>query len=185
MAAEILAAFSSGHSIVGPLIFDLRADFNPMISWPSTFSLISMPKVQTMTDKQLTRSFTLTVRYAETDAQGVVHHANYLIWFEEGRSELLRQQGFYYSDLEREGYFVIVAQATVDYRAPSFYEDRITVATTFKKGKGRLLEFSYRATNQDDVLVAEGRTRHLVLDAERHLVSLPDRYLQFLSGEGL
>lgn len=138
-----------------------------------------------MADRQLTRSFTLTVRYAETDAQGVVHHANYLTWFEEGRSEFLRQQGCFYSDLERDGFYVIVARAEVDYRAPSFYEDRITVAATLEKGRGRLLEFSYRATNQEGVLVAEGRTRHLVLNRERHLVSLPDRYLQLLYGGGL
>ena len=127
-----------------------------------------------------TRSFTLTVRYAETDAQGVVHHANYLTWFEEGRSEFLQQQGCFYSDMEREGLFVIVARAEVDYRAPSFYEDRITIATTLEKGKGRKLEFSYRAANQDGVVVAEGRTCHLILDAERRLVSLPSKYQQLL-----
>ena len=129
----------------------------------------------------LTRTFTLTVRYAETDAQGVVHHANYLTWFEEGRSEFLRQQGCFYSDLERDGFYVIVARAEVDYRAPSLYEDRITVATTLEKGRGRLLEFSYRATNQLGVLVAEGRTRHLVLDGRRRLVSLPDHYQQMIN----
>jgi acyl-CoA thioester hydrolase len=138
-----------------------------------------------MSEGAQTRIFALTVRYAETDAQGVAHHANYLVWFEEGRSEFLRQQGCFYSDMERDGFFVIVVQATVDYRAPSFYEDRITVATTLEKGKGRLLEFSYRATNQDGVLVAEGRTRHLIIDAERRLVTLPDRYQQLLKKEDL
>ncbi len=137
-----------------------------------------------MTEKNLTRSFTLTVRYSETDAQGVVHHANYLNWFEEGRSDFLRQQGCYYSDMERDGLFVIVAKAEVDYRAPSFFEDRITVATTMERGKGRLMVFSYQATNQDGVLVAEGRTRHLVLDAERRLVSMPKKYHQILYKEG-
>ncbi len=134
-----------------------------------------------MAGKPVTRSFSLTVRYAETDAQGVVHHANYLTWFEEGRSEFLRQQGCFYSDLERDGFFVIVARAEVDYRAPSFYEDRIDIATTLEKGRGRLLEFTYRATNQNGVLVAEGRTRHLVLDDQRRLVSLPDRYRQIIN----
>ena len=127
-----------------------------------------------------THNFTLTVRYAETDAQGVVHHANYLTWFEEGRSEFLRQQGFCYSDIEKEGFYVIVAQATVDYRAPSYYEDRITIATTLVKGGRRILEFSYVATNQDGMLVAEGRTRHLVLDRKRRLVSMPDRFRELL-----
>jgi acyl-CoA thioester hydrolase len=136
-----------------------------------------------MSEGTQTRNFTLTVRYAETDAQGVVHHANYLIWFEEGRSEFLRQQGCFYSDMERDGFFVIVAKAEVDYRAPSFYEDQITIATTLEKGKGRLLVFSYKATNQNGVLVAEGRTRHLILDAERQLVSLPVKYQQILYQE--
>jgi acyl-CoA thioester hydrolase len=138
-----------------------------------------------MADGRLTRSFTLTVRYAETDAQGVVHHANYLTWFEEGRSEFLRQQGCSYSDMERNGFFVIVVKAEVEFRAPSLYEDRITIATTLVKGRGRMLEFSYRATNQDGVLVATGLTCHVVLDAKRHMVSLPDRYLRLLSDESL
>jgi acyl-CoA thioester hydrolase len=129
-----------------------------------------------------TRNFTLTARYAETDAQGVVHHANYLTWFEEGRSEFLLQQGCNYSDMEKAGFFVIVVQATVDYKAPSFYEDRITVATTLEKGKGRMLEFSYKATNQDGVLIAEGRTKHFVLDKNRKLVSMPEKFTQLLNG---
>jgi len=133
-----------------------------------------------MPEGTTTRNFTLTVRYAETDAQGVVHHANYLTWFEEGRSEFLRQQGLCYSDMESEGFFVIVARATVDYRAPSYYEDRIKIATTLVKGGGRMLEFSYEATNQDGILVAEGRTRHLVLDKKRRLVSIPDRFRRLL-----
>lgn len=136
-----------------------------------------------MSDRTPTRNFTLTVRYAETDAQGVVHHANYLTWFEEGRSEFLRQQGCFYSDMERDGFFVIVAKATVEYRAPSFYEDRITIATTLQRGRGRLLEFSYKATNQNGVLIAEGQTRHLVLDAERRMVSVPDKYQRLINRE--
>jgi acyl-CoA thioesterase FadM len=75
---------------------------------------------------------------------------------------------------------VIVAQATVDYRAPSYYEDRITIATTLVKGGRRILEFSYMATNQDGILVAEGRTRHLVLDRKRRLVSMPGRFRELL-----
>lgn len=136
-----------------------------------------------MANQTLTHSFTLTARYAETDAQGVVHHANYLIWFEEGRSDFLRQQGCFYTDMERDGFFVIVAKVEVDYRLPSFYEDQITVVTTLEKAKGRLMVFSYRANNQEGALIAEGRTRHLVLDAERRLVSLPEKYLQILHKE--
>lgn len=123
-----------------------------------------------------TRFFTLVVRYSETDAQGVVHHANYLKWFEEGRSDFLRQQGCKYSIVEEAGFFVIVAQATVDYKAPSFFEDKITIATTLEKGKGRVLEFSYKATNQDETIVAIGRTKHVVLNRDRKLVAMPEEF---------
>lgn len=127
-----------------------------------------------------TRFFTLVVRYAETDAQGVVHHANYLKWFEEGRSDYLRQSGCYYSDIEKEGFFVIVAQATVDYRAASYYEDEITIATTLQMGSARMLQFSYQATNQDNVVVAEGYTKHFVINKDRKLASLPEKFRKVL-----
>ena len=73
------------------------------------------------------------------------------------------------------------ARATVDYRAPAYFEDRITIATTLERGGGRLLEFSYRAINQDGTLVAEGATRHLVLNRERRLVSIPDSLRRILA----
>jgi acyl-CoA thioester hydrolase len=130
----------------------------------------------------MTRSFTLTVRYSETDAQGVVHHANYLSWFEEGRSEFLRQQGCNYRDMEQDGFFVIVAHAEVSYKAPAFYEDQITIATTLEKSRGRLLQFSYRATNQDGQLIAEGVTRHMILNADRKPVSIPVEWQERMQG---
>ncbi|NLC71850.1 MAG: acyl-CoA thioesterase [Desulfuromonadaceae bacterium] len=127
------------------------------------------------------RCFTLTVRYAETDAQGVVHHANYLTWFEEGRSELLRQKGMHYSDIERAGFFVVVAHAAINYRAPAFYEDRVTVTTSLEKIHRRILEFAYRAVNQDGMLLAEGRTVHVVIGKDRRPTSLPPEWMERLS----
>jgi len=121
----------------------------------------------------MTTSFDLTVRYAETDAQGVVHHANYLVWFEEGRSDHLRQRGLCYSDMERSGFFVVVAEAQVQYKAPAFYEDRITIETTLQRARGKILEFTYRALNQTGTTLAEGRTLHVVLGADRRPTSLP------------
>jgi acyl-CoA thioester hydrolase len=125
----------------------------------------------------MTTSFDLIVRYAETDAQGVVHHANYLVWFEEGRSDHLRQRGLCYSDMERSGFFVVVAEAQVQYKAPAFYEDRITIETTLKRARGKILEFTYRALNQAGATVAEGRTLHVVLGTDRRPVSLPTAIL--------
>lgn len=131
----------------------------------------------------LSRAFTLTVRYAETDAQGVVHHANYLVWFEEGRSEFLRQLGMNYSDFERAGFFAVVAHAEVDYRAPAFFEERITVTTTLARVRNRLMEFTYRVVNQDAVLVAEGRTVHVFTGRDRRPTSLPAGWLSRFQGD--
>jgi acyl-CoA thioester hydrolase len=121
-----------------------------------------------------TRQLQLTVRYAETDAQGIVHHANYLVWFEEGRSDYLRQIDLNYTRFEKSGYFVVVADASVRYRAPAYYEDLVTIETTLEQAKGKTLKFSYRAL-RDTVLLAEGSTVHVVLGGpERRPTTLPD-----------
>jgi acyl-CoA thioester hydrolase len=125
----------------------------------------------------LSTCFELTVRYAETDAQGIVHHANYLVWFEEGRSDLLRQRGLPYTELEKAGYFVVVAGAELRYKSPAFYEDRVTVETTLLRARAKVLEFGYRALRQG-VLLAEGRTLHVVVGRDRRPVSLPQRFLE-------
>ncbi len=124
----------------------------------------------------------LTVRYAETDAQGIVHHANYLVWFEEGRSEFLRQQDFCYSDLEKAGYYVVVAEAEVRYRAPAFYEDRLIVETTLCRLRRKLLEFRYRIFGPEDRLLVEGRTLHMVLGRDRRPTGLPAEFIERLQG---
>ena len=128
----------------------------------------------------VTTTTNLIVRYKETDAQGVVHHSNYLVWFEEARSDFLRQQGLAYSNLEASGFFVVVTEVAVTYRAPAFYEDRITIETTLVKARNRLLEFSYRVYNDMGNVLVEGRTRHLVLGADRRPVSLPKPILEKL-----
>ncbi|MGE4578965.1 MAG: acyl-CoA thioesterase [Desulfuromonadales bacterium] len=126
----------------------------------------------------------LTVRYAETDAQGIVHHSNYLVWFEEGRSDFLRQRGLNYTDFEKSGYFIVVAEAQVKYKAPAYYEDEITIETTLDRFKGKVLEFSYRALNQEGRLLAEGRTVHVVIGQDRRPVALPPEMLaKATSGE--
>ena len=128
----------------------------------------------------VTTTTNLIVRYAETDAQGVVHHANYLIWFEEGRSDYLRQQGFCYSELEKAGYHVVVAEAEVRYRAAAFYEDRLVVETTLCRLRRKLLEFRYRIFGPQDRLLVEGRTLHMVLGPERRPKSLPPEFIAHL-----
>lgn len=137
-----------------------------------------------MSGLNLSRSFELIVRYAETDAQGVVHHSNYLRWFEEGRSDFLRQQGIHYRDWEAAGMFVVVANAEVNYKSPAYFEDRVTITTTIEKLRGPIIVFSYTAVNQDGVLLAEGQTRHMALNKERQPTRLPEELVGAILGEG-
>jgi acyl-CoA thioester hydrolase len=120
----------------------------------------------------------LTVRYAETDAQGIVHHANYLVWFEEGRSDFLRQKGLSYGGMEKSGFVVVVAEAEVRYRAPAYYEDVICIRTTLQRAAGKILEFTYQALRQDGTVLVEARTLHVVLGADRRPVNLPAEILE-------
>jgi acyl-CoA thioester hydrolase len=131
-----------------------------------------MPSPAATTEAQL------TVRYAETDAQGIVHHANYLVWFEEGRSDYLRQKGLSYGEMEKSGLLVVVAEAEIRYRAPAHYEDIILIRTTLQRAAGKILEFTYQALRHDGTVLAEGRTLHVVLGADRRPVSLPAELLE-------
>jgi len=121
----------------------------------------------------------LTVRYAETDAQGIVHHANYLVWFEEGRSDYLRQNGLRYTDFEAAGFFVVVVEAETRYHAPARYEDVLTVETTMDQLRGKMLKFSYRVLRGTELL-ATGRTTHVVLNAELRPTVLPPEFSRAL-----
>jgi acyl-CoA thioester hydrolase len=126
----------------------------------------------------VTTETVLTVRYAETDAQGIVHHANYLVWFEEGRSDFLRQKGLSYGEMEKSGLVVVVAEAEVRYRAPAFYEDVLRIRTTLQRAAGKILEFTYQVLRQDDTVLTEARTLHVVLGADRRPTSLPADFLE-------
>jgi acyl-CoA thioester hydrolase len=106
------------------------------------------------------------------------------VWFEEGRSDLLRQQGMNYSDFEKAGFFVVVVEANLKYKAPAYYEDEVRIETTLEKAKGKILEFSYRALNAAGVLLAEGRTVHVVVGTDRRPTPLPEEILARLAGGG-
>jgi acyl-CoA thioester hydrolase len=125
------------------------------------------------------------VRYAETDQMGVVYHANYFVWFEVGRTDLLRQSGWTYRDMERDGFSLPVVEARCEYRQPARYDDVIEIRTT-----GRLLSpvrvrFEYEAVRVgDDALLASGHTVHASLDGALRPRRLPDRVLAILKVEG-
>jgi len=120
----------------------------------------------------------LRVRYAETDQMGVVYHSNHLIWFEVGRVELMRQMGFLYRDMEREeGCFIAVAEVTCRYRAPVFYDEEVVVRTRLKRVRESVVVFSYELLRaENETLLAEGETIHVVTDSNMKPAHLPQKY---------
>lgn len=123
------------------------------------------------------------VRYAETDQMGMVYYANYLIWMEVGRTDFCRECGFTYRDLEREEHaYLTVAEANCRYHAPARYDDEIIVETEMTRAKRRIVEFSYRI-KCGTVLLAQGRTVHVVVGADGKPRSMPQRYLELLQSK--
>ncbi len=123
---------------------------------------------------------TLRVRYAETDKMGVVYHSNYVIWFEVGRVELLRQLGFEYSSMEKEdGCHIPVVDLRVRYKAPALYDDQIVVRTRLANVRASLLHFAYEVLRSGDrTLLATGETMHIVVDNQLQRRSLPEKYMK-------
>ena len=99
----------------------------------------------------------IRVRYQETDAQGRVHHSNYLNYFEIGRVELLRAAGYSYRQLEKDGIHLVVADVSCQFYLPAFYDDLLRLNTTMVRGKGARIEHRYELRREDELL-AEGRT---------------------------
>ena len=122
------------------------------------------------------------VRYAETDQMGIVYYANYLVWFEIGRVELLRSLGFSYSLLEREHQCILpVIEARCRYRSPARYDDQIVIETSPAMLRGTVLKFAYRilrkaAESEEPMLLAEGETVHVVCDDKLNRKPLPENY---------
>ena len=120
----------------------------------------------------------IRVRYAETDRMGLLHHANYLVYFEQGRTELLRARGLSYRDLEDQGYLLVLTRAQVRYRSPARYDDLLTLRTTLTRTTLVKLEHRYELF-RDGALLAEGETTLGCVDRTGKVQALPG----FLRGE--
>jgi acyl-CoA thioester hydrolase len=106
----------------------------------------------------------LRVRYAETDAMGVVHHAAYVPWLEVGRVNLLRAAGAPYGDIEARGLLVVLSDLQVRYRSPARFDDLIEVQTTLIALKSRQMAFRYRVLlHETGATCVEGMTSHIVV----------------------
>jgi acyl-CoA thioester hydrolase len=122
----------------------------------------------------------IRVRYAETDQMGVVYHANYLIWFEIGRIELMRSLGFDYKRMEIEDdRHIVVVEAKCRYKDSAKYDDVLAIETTISALRGFVLKFAYRVVRvEDGKLLAEGETTHLITDSAMQKRTLPEKYVE-------
>ncbi|MCI0642661.1 MAG: acyl-CoA thioesterase [Gemmataceae bacterium] len=116
---------------------------------------------------------TIRVRYAETDRMGFLHHANYLVYFEQGRTELLRAQGLSYRDLEDQGFLLVLTRLQVRYRSPARYDDVLTLRTTLARTTFVKVEHTYELL-RDGVLLAEGESTLACIDKNGKVQALPD-----------
>jgi len=124
---------------------------------------------------------TVRVRYAETDAMGVAYHSNYLVWFELGRTEFCRAEGFPYREWEEAGVFLPVVEARCRYKHPARYDDLLEIHAGIPDLKPYTLTFSYRVVRKEDGrLVAEGKTKHGFCNADGKLLKAPEPFYGWL-----
>ena len=116
---------------------------------------------------------TVRVRYAETDRMGLLHHANYLIYFEQGRTELLRSLGLSYKDLEDQGYLLVLTKIDVRYRWPARYDDLLTLKTTVVRTTMVRIDHRYELSCEGRLL-AEATSTLACIDREGRPQALPD-----------
>jgi acyl-CoA thioester hydrolase len=132
---------------------------------------------------------TIRVRYAETDQMGVVYYANYFVWFEIGRVELMRALGFEYRELEEQDQcYLPVVEANCRYKAPARYDDVLTLETRVLNQRTSMIRFGYRLLREkpdtEPALLAEGETVHVVVDRAMQKTALPERFAAALRSLG-
>lgn len=122
------------------------------------------------------------VRYAETDAMGVVHHASYLIFFEEGRSQFMRDKGKDYAALEARGFRLPVTEAGLRYVGSLRYGDRVKIRTWIEENKSRRISFAYEVVDlASGNLLVSGFTRHIWTDAQGNVTRMPAEWSDLFS----
>jgi acyl-CoA thioester hydrolase len=122
------------------------------------------------------------VRYAETDRMGIVYYAHYLVWFEIGRTEWLRDTGWTYRAMEEEGLALPVIEAHCEYRAGARYDDELEIRTTARRVTPVRLAFDYEVVRRaDQRAIAAGYTVHAAVDRAGRPVRLPPRVTELLA----
>jgi acyl-CoA thioester hydrolase len=114
----------------------------------------------------------VTVRYAETDMMGVVYHGSYLPWLEIGRTNLLKEMGLPYRELEAQGYFLPVLEVSVKYARPAKYDDIVTIVTTLRERPVLRIRLEYEVRRGEEIL-ATAETVHAFIDKSGRPVRPP------------
>ena len=126
----------------------------------------------------------LRVRYAETDAMGIVYHTNYVVWFEVGRGEFMRQRGGDYSEFEKQGVYLPVTEVDARFIAPARYDDLVVVRTSVAEVRSRSVTMYYEVLMQDTgQLLVTGHTKHLCMDREGRVRRFPADLVDAFSTE--
>jgi acyl-CoA thioester hydrolase len=117
-------------------------------------------------------TITIRVRYAETDRMGLLHHANYLVYFETGRTELLRKRGFAYRDIEDAGHFLVIVEVGCKFKRPAHYDDLLTLTTVVERVTHVKIVHRYEI-QRDGLLLAEGHSTLACVDRDGRPQPLP------------
>lgn len=124
----------------------------------------------------------IRVRYAETDAMGIVYHSNYYVWFEVGRGDFMRRFGMSYRQMEEMGIIIPVVETHCRYRIPAKYDDLITIRTKVEELGAVKIRFQYKVLRDfDNALLAEGETVHAFTDKTKKPLNMKKKYSELYS----
>ena len=142
-----------------------------------------MQKTFNRDEYSYTHSIDVRVLYRDTDQMGVAYYANYLVWFEQGRTELMRSIGLPYNEVEKRGVLLPVSRCTCNYRAPARYDDLLLIETSIIELTAISISFGYRIYRKEDkTLIATGDTKHPFLDKDRKFVRFGSSLFDQLKG---
>ncbi len=126
----------------------------------------------------------IRVRYAETDQMGVVYYSNYFVWMEVGRTNLLRNNGLSYKELEKEGYALPVLKAYAEYLNSAYYDEEIIIKSKLKELKGPKFTIDYEIYNSENLLLAKGYTEHVFVSKEtKRVIKPPQKFIELINKE--
>ncbi len=126
---------------------------------------------------------TFHVRYAETDSMGVVHHAAYLVWFEEGRSAFIRERGWSYAKIEASGYFLAATALEARYISAARYDQKVTVKTWIVEIRSRALTFACEVVGaSSDSVLFQASLKLICLNSGGQATRIPESWQSWLAG---